>query len=294
MNFFFSAHYLKRILIGLAVGARFPERFLFDEKLAKRLFASTGGKKKKSRSTDLLLDESDDCEDTDDIEPYWTEESAQQNEDALEKVCNADLGDFSHHISHNLEDSAYARVTGNDGTTRVIKKSAAVWYLQNSFAKLSSDRKIRVTQSSACKDRQKEIVQSVGKRTVRIGDWCVFESGDKKGTILFGRVVALAEMDRKKTEGSKFVSEWVNGDKGSEKIGALCVWYGFDWDGNKLTGKLISSKTAVHGFQSFQNYICSCPPPHFVTPGDVQSLCLSSESVAELENLIHRSNKRKL
>lgn len=167
--------------------------------------------------------------------------------DTLRSLVNADLGDFSNVVNFNLEKSAFVRVDGDDGS-RVIKKSAAVWFLENSIKKLSSDRTLRVMQSSTFQDRQKITVRKVEKRNVRIGDWSVFKYQHDKGKLLIGRVLSLAIMDGKRTEGSKFVWEWVIGEKNSEKVGALCVWYDFRLVSARLSGKLIEANLTSHGF----------------------------------------------
>ncbi len=209
-------------------------------------------------------------------------------------MCDADLKDFPECGNFNLYNSAFVRLVGKDGTERVVKKSSVVWFLENSRRKLSSDRKLRVLQSATFKDRQKRVIKMVEKRTVRVGDWCVFKSDDKNCIFLIGRVLSLAVMDGKKNEGSKYVLEWKSGEKTSsdkmtDKIGTLCVWYYFERVNGKITGRLIETQMNSHGFYPCHHYICSSPPPKFSILGDVNSLSLNTQTVQQIDEFTRRN-----
>lgn len=143
-------------------------------------------------------------------------------------------------------------------------------------------------QSSTFQDRKKRLIQSVEKRNVRTGDWCLFKSDEQDSDYLFGRILSLAVMDGKKTEGSKFVWEWSIEDKTQENVGALCVWYTLEESEGQFTGKLLESNVYSHGFFFCRNYLCSCAPPLFSTPGDVDSLFLTPKSVNQLNNFLSK------
>ena len=208
----------------------------------------------------------------------------------LDTLCDADLKDFPESGNLNLYNSAFVRLVGKDRKERVVKKSSVVWFLENSRRKLSSDRKLRVMQSATFNDRQRRVIKIVEKRTVRVGDWCIFKSDDKNFIFLIGRVLSLAVMDGKKNEGSKYVWEWKSGEKNNcDKIGALCVWYSFERINGKITGRLIETQMNSHGFYPCHHYICSSPPQKFSILGDVSSLSLTPQTVQQIDEFMIRN-----
>lgn len=221
------------------------ERFLFDEKLAKTLFAV---KSRKSAWT-IEIDESDDCELIQQDEGVSDDQFDENNNDTvttniLHSIISADLPDNSGTVNFDLENSGYVKVTNEAGQFRVIKKSAIVWFLENYVRKLSSDRNLRVMQGATYQDRQNNVVKNVEKRSIRMADWCVFKSSDKESKYLIGRIISLCRLDGKKTEGSKFVWEW----NGEENVGALCIWYSFEKRENIFTGRLLKLLFLVMDF----------------------------------------------
>ena len=144
-------------------------------------------------------------------------------------------------------------------------------------------------QSATFNDRQRRVIKIVEKRTVRVGDWCIFKSDDKNFIFLIGRVLSLAVMDGKKNEGSKYVWKWKSGEKNNyDKIGALCVWYSFERINGKITGKLNETQMNSHGFYACHHYICSSPPPKFSILGDVSSLSLTPQTVQQIDEFMIR------
>lgn len=176
-------------------------------------------------------------------------------------MCDADLKDFPEFGNISLHNSVFFTLVGKDGKDRIVKKSSVVWFFENSRRKLSSDRKLRVMQAATFKDRQRRVIKAVEKRTVRVGDWCIFKSEENNLNFLIGRVISLAVKDGKKNEGFKFVWEWKSSDKTANKIGALCVWYYFGRVNSKITGKLEETQMNSIGFYPCYNYLISCPPP---------------------------------
>ena len=125
------------------------ERFLFDEKLAKSLFAVKG---RKSAWT-IEIDESDDCELIQQEEGVSDDQFDENNNDTvtaniLHSIISADLPDNSGTVNFDLENSGHVKVTNEEGQFRVIKKSVIVWFLENYVRKLSSDRNLRVMQGA--------------------------------------------------------------------------------------------------------------------------------------------------
>jgi len=286
------------LLSGLIVSDPCDEQFRFDEKLARRLSDAPEEKKtrgRKNQQSTQPLDESDDCELTEECiyENDFYDSSDDCDFDVLDTLCDADLKDFPEFGNISLHNSAFVRLVGKDGKDRIVKKSSVVWFLENSRRKLSSDRKLRVMQTATFKDRQRRVIKAVEKRTVRVGDWCIFKSEENNLNFLIGRVISLAVMDGKKNEGSKFVWEWKSSDKTANNIGALCVWYYFERVNSKITGKLEETQMNSIGFYPCHNYICSCPPPKFSISGDVNSLSLNPRIVKQIDDFTMSRNKKK-
>ena len=147
----------------MAVDKRCADRFLFDEKLAKRLFSVSGKSRlKKQVSSDHPLDESDDCELTELIEDDYFDDPLEDDHDAAvletinNQVYNSDLRDHSGEVNFHFDNCAFVRVVGKGGIMRTIRKSSLVWLLDNYVRKMSSDRTIRVMQCATYQDRQKK------------------------------------------------------------------------------------------------------------------------------------------
>lgn len=239
----------------------------------------------------LEIDESDDCELIQQEEGVSDDQFDENDHDSvtaniLNTIISSDLPDNSGTINFDLENSAYVKVTNDDGEFRVIKKSAIVWFLENYVRKLSNDRNLRVMQGATYQDRQNNVVKNVEKRSIRMADWCVFKSSDKESKYLIGKIISLCRMDGKKTEGSKFVWEWID----EENIGALCVWYSFEKRGNDLTGRLLETIVSSHGFHPCQYYVCSVPPPKYENENE---LWLSANSLKRVTDFIKKDSKNK-
>ena len=102
--------------------------------------------------------------------------------DVLKSLGMAQLRDFSHLVSRQLESSAFASIICNNGSQIVVKKSAVVWFCENSVRRLSNDRTLRVMQSANFSERRKLKITSVSTRKViQIGDWCLFRNLEGNG-----------------------------------------------------------------------------------------------------------------
>ncbi len=102
--------------------------------------------------------------------------------DVLKSLGMAQLRDFSHLVSRQLESSAFASIICNNGSQIVVKKSAVVWFCENTVRRLSNDRTLRVMQSANFSERRKLKITSVSTRkVVQIGDWCLFRNLEGNG-----------------------------------------------------------------------------------------------------------------
>lgn len=129
-----------------------PNRFLFDVKLASRLYGINSSKQKnnarnKKEELSTPLDETDDCETESNV---LNEDSAvrnEQNEEILSSLKHAIFKHFSHTVNIDLDDTAFVRIERKDGQYSVFKKSSIVWYLESAVKRLSNDRTLRVRQT---------------------------------------------------------------------------------------------------------------------------------------------------
>ena len=175
----------------------------------------------------------------------------------LSKMSNSGLKDWADKlgVSANIESSPFVRIQGENGQPQIVKKSSLVWFLENGADKLSNDRLRRFVTTSRLK-RQQYPVMVVSKCTVRITDWCVFLKHDSD-QFLVGRVLRLSFLTGSK-ELSKEINEY---EPGTHNVGALCLWYEFEYQEGLITGFIKPIPIAAHGYHDFVRYICSVPSP---------------------------------
>jgi hypothetical protein len=104
----------------------------------------------------------------------------------LQTVGDADLKDFISHLRNcNLENSRYVKVFDKYGNRKLVKKQTVVWLLQDKLRKLSSDRTLRVRQTSEDLNSNKlQDVKRVEKRTIRPTNCCLYETENGDGKLL--------------------------------------------------------------------------------------------------------------
>ena len=110
--------------------------------------------------------------------------ASEEHNDMLSYLDNADLNDYSHLKTTNIEDSQLTYIPCKDGPPRLVQKSAIVWFAESSgVRRLSNDRLSRVMQTAEFQQRSKAIVSVLGRQTVRVQDWCVLKKHCALGTI---------------------------------------------------------------------------------------------------------------
>ena len=264
--------------------------FLFDNKLARRLFESKKPQREKHHQAEQPLDESDENEETELFEDAESSECDDPHDrEILSSLETANLFDYSHCVSdRNLESTAFVYVPCAGGN-RVIKKTSLAWYCEMSVRGLSNDRTLRVMQTASFSDRQKAIVKQVGCQRVTIGDWCVFDSVTGNERFL-GRVLSFSYINSPKKSFSLY--EWEKESVKSKPLEALCVWYEFDGgSADNFTGKLLPTEQFCPGFHSCDYYVCSVPPPRFIVNDGNTELFLSGATVDQLSKFLRNIQK---
>ena len=209
-------------------------------------------------------------------------EASEEHNDMLSYLDNADLKDYSHIQTTNVEDSHLAYIPCKDGPPRLVRKSAIVWFAESGVRRLSNDRLSRVMQTADFQQRSKAIVSVVGRQTVRVQDWCIFKN-ESEDCYFLGKVVVLAITDNENLKRIKYIFEWDGQDK---NVGALCTWYNFErlTNGN-LTGILKECNEFTYGFHSCRYYVCSCPPPSFANVNESRDLVFPQFVITQLSSL---------
>ena len=175
-------------MIGfLGVKMRGKKKFMFNQELVQRINVSPKDKGHPAALIDsnllLELDDSGAEETAADgnVQPC-PDAGDEYDIDVLKSLGMAQLRDFSHLVSRQLESSAFASIICNNGSQIVVKKSAVVWFCENSVRRLSNDRTLRVMQSANFSERRKLKITSVSTRKViQIGDWCLFRNLEGNG-----------------------------------------------------------------------------------------------------------------
>jgi hypothetical protein len=183
-------------MIGfLGVKMRGKKKFMFNQELVQRINVSPKDKGHPAALIDsnllLELDDSGAEETAADgnVQPC-PDAGDEYDIDVLKSLGMAQLRDFSHLVSRQLESSAFASIICNNGSQIVVKKSAVVWFCENSVRRLSNDRTLRVMQSANFSERRKLKITSVSTRKViQIGDWCLFRNLEGNG--FFGGASSL-------------------------------------------------------------------------------------------------------
>ena len=68
-------------------------------------------------------------------------------------------------------------------------------------------------------------------------------------------------------------------------VGALCLWYKFEVDGNRLSGRMFDIPVFIHGFHPCNLYVCSLPPPRFLNE-ELKNLSYSEETLEVLNQFL--------
>ena len=231
--------------------------------------------------------------------------SEQKNQKKRNKTQFSDGSDgIQESVDIFVESSPFALVTDRDEKVRAVRKSAIVWVLENGVRKLSNDRTTRVMQSTSFSSCDMLVTKIVEKRKIRIGDWCVFQSepdtrrgqgrgnknkdSDERVRVMMGHVLSFSALAGSKKQMNETILEWED----DENVGALCHWYNFEHNRQKITGKLIQVEVSVHGFHPCRFYVCSVPPPQLVFDNDESCVCLSDVTVYNLAENLAQYNKQ--
>lgn len=272
---------------------------LFPKDLGELLNGESQKKKSEistaSEPEDTVLDESDECELTADVDGSESEpcqvEDASCVDSLLDMVNNASYRKYyDTHYSPQLENTRYAIVTAKDGTERTVLKGGIVWLLENNVTTRSSDRNTRVKQKVSTEERVYKEVTRVEKTVLQQGDWCVFHTEEKNNCRL-GRVEVLIHTKGKTNQ--RFVDEWKwNEAEKNCDVGVLCTWFDFERTprsnrslGN-VTGKLVPTPMKNNGYFPCKYYLCSVPLPKF---DEKRSLNLSPSTVTQLNTFLNSS-----
>jgi len=288
----------------MGVKVRGDSCFEFDSKLALKLITP---------DKELFYDECDEIEDedlgideSDAVDDYETS--------VLNTLCNGNFQDYTAQLEKRIEKEArsgnpelesnpelqiqsspFLVVESDDGSQRVLRKSAFVWFLENSVRKHSNDRTVRVMQTSNFHLRQTLVVSKVEERKIRLGDWCVFKcpkkKGERKHKVLVGHVLSLSLLVGSKQERAKAIYSWERSD-----VGTLCDWYAIESRANRNerpnkvnpTGILVPQHMFSQGFHSCDSYVCSIPPPRISKMESKSVVLMSQETVSSLSQYIEQ------
>lgn len=166
---------------------------------------------KKLRSNTILERESeylfaeDECLDEDSLIPpdcYETDpyeiEPDQHDIEVLNSIQQADFKDYSEKLSDVDSGSnfAFLKISDSNGNIRLVQKTTLCWFLEEQTRKMSNDRVLRVRQLTSFPESQRLVVRKVEERkTIRIGDWCIFRTvKDKRFLFLLGRVLQFQSL----------------------------------------------------------------------------------------------------
>ncbi len=211
--------------------------------------------------------------------------------DIVPYLPDADLKDYSHLKRTNVEESHLAYIPSKDGSPRLVRKSAIVWFAESGVRRLSNDRISRVMQTASISKRSKAIVSEVGRQTVRVHDWCIFKN-EQEDCYFLGKVAVLAITENEGQKRRKYVWEW---DGSNKNVGALCTWYNFErLTTGELTGILKECNEFTYGFHSCRYYVCSCPPPSFENVNESRNLVFSQFVITQLTSLFEHMPVRKM
>lgn len=157
-----------------------------------------------------------------------------------------------------------------------MRKSTFVWHLTEGTKKMSSDRTIRVQNSShknASESSKNDCVSALNKvnvnQNVKIGDWCFFKY-DTDDKICIGLVFSFKFLKGKKVKEKRHKAEFVDIQEYKEKmtpgkeVAALSSWYFVD-----SRSHLIPVKKENHFFIEIGNYIATVVKPNVDTDTNV-------------------------
>ncbi|KAK3932724.1 PDZ domain-containing protein 2 [Frankliniella fusca] len=217
----------------------------------------------------------EDVEESEDISVV--DESEKESDESSEDLINElpDVVEDLHIVSSGslglktftnvtlTETCPFVIVTDSTNEPAIIKKSTLCWLLRSGNTKISSDRLLRVQESSLTDGQSlcsQEVALPSKEPIISVSDWCAFLSED--GSIVAGRVLNFRYMTgttRKNQVYSRLEAPTVAPDKNARGLGCLCSWFKIQ---KNLTLTPISMD--IHGYYDIDNYICSIPRPQVV------------------------------
>lgn len=173
-----------------------------------------------------------------------------------------------------------------------MRKSTFVWHLTDGTKRISSDRLIRVQNTStecageSYKNHSTSLRNEVNDiQIVKKGDWSIFKSDIDEAKICFGLILAFKFPQGKTSKERRYkgdvvdLNEYKKQDKkgnGGKEVAALSSWYSVN-----TRGHLIPVKKENHFFINVDNYIATVFKPNFDT--DTNALFFSYNRFKEID-----------
>lgn len=231
---------------------------------------------------EMDLEENEEYEDNEDpaeVEPEYDVENENEEfinelrdvEEDLFMVSSGSLGLKTFTDITITETCPYVIVTDCTNEPTIVKKSSLCWLLRSGNTKISSDRLLRVQESSLVKNSlcSKEIQKPSKEPVISVADWCAFRSED--GSFVVGRVLAFRYMSgttRKNQVYSRLDAPTEAPETNARGLGCLCSWF-------KIQKNLLLSPMSMelHCYYNIENYLCSLPRPKVVRKSSLKLTC---------------------
>lgn len=187
----------------------------------------------------------------------------------------------------------------NPNKKMVMRKSTFVWHLTEGSKKMSSDRLIRVQNTTVTKSDQQTAANSDSHeltpvsakkinifQLIKIGDWCVFKS-DTSDLICIGSILAFKfakgrTANEKRYKGDLVdLEEYQKRTQKAKELEVLSSWYFINNNGH-----FIPVKNENHFFIKIENYVATVANP--MIDKDTKLLFFPESDFKEMENDILR------
>lgn len=203
--------------------------------------------------------------------------STQQKEQKKINETDGSMTDFTYFRDYSKnfvadENNRFLQVYEEDGSVKVIRKSAVVSMVSDPTKKLSKDRlkRVQLTEQDTTK-KQKIKTKSTKKpsilgelcvsKEIEIGEWCLFKLNDKEEkNIIMGQVLAFKYLNGKSQQEKKYSldSAPVHYDGPNKRgLGVLALWYRL---ADNLSLELLPVPSFFH---NIENYVASTDPPKY-------------------------------
>lgn len=230
-----------------------------------------------------LINEEDRNEDVD-------EDDMELFENVHAESDSPDENDPEFYVNEESLQRGYLKVKDptNPNNKISMRKSTFVWHLTDGTKRISSDRLIRVQNTSYeyVSERFKgDSTFSLNKvndiQNVRIGDWCIFKNDTDDTKICIGLILALKFSQGTTAKEKRYKGDFVDLKEYKKRVrgkevAALSSWYSFN-----TRGYLVPVKKENHHFIKVDNYIATVIKPN--VDRDINALYFSENHFKEIE-----------